>query len=146
MQKPRKTLADYLVVAISPVLIMALVGSLAFFLLQVFYRGAMIRGIRWVMFWFVLAIVLVSRVSIEAGKIHGRVYGAGLALATWIYLTYTHRAAFIGALLLAIVWWCAHRLTVDCTLINDDEDASGEGVLQGLWQQLERSIAPPPQS
>ncbi len=34
-----KTLVDYLVIAISPVLIMTLVGSLVFFLLEVFYRG-----------------------------------------------------------------------------------------------------------
>ena len=34
-----KTLADYLAIAISPVLIMTLVGSLVFFLLEVFYHG-----------------------------------------------------------------------------------------------------------
>ena len=34
-----KTLVDYLVIAISPALIMTLVGSLVFFLLEVFYRG-----------------------------------------------------------------------------------------------------------
>ena len=37
--KPAKTLADYMVIGISPVLIMLLVGSLSFFLIQVFYRG-----------------------------------------------------------------------------------------------------------
>jgi len=36
--KPAKTPADYLVVCISPVLIMLLVGSLSFFLIQVFFR------------------------------------------------------------------------------------------------------------
>lgn len=143
MQKPPKTLADYLVVAISPILIMLLVGSLGFFLIQVFYRGETVNGIRWLMFWFDLAIVLVSRVGIEQGKGHARVYGAALAIATWFYLAHTLRTPVLGAMLLAIIWWCAHRLTVDCTLISEDEDASGEGVLQGLWRKVEKSLVPP---
>src|SRR5882672_8006366 len=125
MQKPSKTLADYVVVALSPVLIMLLVGSLAFFLIQVLYRGSMVHGIRWLMFWFVLAIVLVSRIGIEQGKWHARGYGAALAFATWFYLIYTHGTAIgtvvSGTLLLAISWWCAHWLTLDCTLIREDE-------------------------
>ncbi len=35
----KKTLADYVTIAISPVLIMALVGSLVFFLQEAFYQG-----------------------------------------------------------------------------------------------------------
>jgi uncharacterized membrane protein YgcG len=144
MQKPSKTLADYVAVAISPVLIMLLVGSLAFFLIQVFYRGELVSGIRWVMFWFVLAIVLISRVSIEQGKGHARVYGAALAITIWFYLTYTHKAPVVGVFLLAVTWWCAARLTKDCTLIDEDEDASGEGVFQEAWRTLEKSLVPPP--
>src|ERR1051325_1036499 len=125
MQKPSKTLADYIVVAISPLLVMLLVGSLAFFLIQVFFPGPMIHGIRWLMFWFVLAIVLVSRIGIEHGKAHARFYGMALAAATWLYLAYMHGTVVLGAILLAITWWCAHQLTVDCTLISEDEDASG---------------------
>ncbi|MBU6401467.1 MAG: DUF4129 domain-containing protein [Verrucomicrobia bacterium] len=128
--KPRKTLADYLVIGVSPVLIMLLVGSLVFFLIQVFYRGEMVTGIRWVLFWFVLAIVLVSRIGIEQGPGHALVYGAALAVATWLYLVRTHPAYLLGLVLLAVVWWCAHKLTWDCTLIDDEDDASGFGLLQ----------------
>ncbi len=143
MQKPAKTFADYLVVAISPLLIMVLVGSLAFFLAQVFYRDEMVQGVRWVLFWFVLAIVLVSRIGIEQSKGHAAFYGVALALVTWAYLIYSHTTAFVSAVILAITWWCAHRLTVDCTLIDEEEDASGEGVLSGLWQELEKALQLP---
>ena len=55
---PPKTLADYLVIAVSPALIMVMVHSVCFFLVEVFYRGEAAGGVRWVLFWFVLAVVL----------------------------------------------------------------------------------------
>ena len=128
--KPAKTLADYMVIGISPVLIMLLVGSLSFFLIQVFYRGEAVQGVRWVVFWFVMAVVLVSRIGIEEGVGHAAVYGLALAGATWLYLMWIHPAYFLGVILLGTVWWCAHKLTWDCTLIDDDVDASGSGLLQ----------------
>ena len=128
--KPTKTLADYMVIGISPVLIMLLVGSLSFFLIQVFYRGEAVGSVRWVMFWFVMAVVLVSRIGIEQGTAQAAAYGLALAGATWIYLVQIHPAYLVGIILLGTVWWCAHKLTWDCTVIDDDEDASGSGLLQ----------------
>ena len=128
--KPAKTLADYMVIGISPVLIMLLVGSLSFFLIQVFYRGEAVQGVRWVVFWFVMAVVLVSRIGIEQGAGQAAVYGLALAGATWIYLVQIHPAYLVGVILLGTVWWCAHKLTWDCTLIDDDVDVSGSGLLQ----------------
>ncbi|HEV2320390.1 MAG TPA: hypothetical protein VGV18_11610, partial [Verrucomicrobiae bacterium] len=68
--RPATTLAGFLVICVSPILIMLLVGSLSFFLIDVFSRGAIAGSLRWVMFWFVLAIVLVSRIGIEQGTGH----------------------------------------------------------------------------
>jgi len=130
MQKPSKTLADHLVVSISPVLIMLLVGSLCFFLIDVLFRHADTGGVRWVMFWFVMAIVLVARIGIEQTQQHAFGYGAALAGATSIYLVAMYPAFLLGILVLGIVWWCAHKLTWDCTVIEDDDDASGSGLLQ----------------
>jgi hypothetical protein len=130
MSKPQKTVADYMVIALSPVLIMALVGSLCFFLIEVFYRGKMMGGVCWVMFWFIIGIVLVSRIAIEKSTEHAALYGLGLALATWFYLVRTQPAYLVGIVLLAVVWFCAHKLVWDCTLIDDDQDSSGQGLLQ----------------
>jgi hypothetical protein len=143
--KPTKTLADYMVIAISPVLIMLLVGSLSFFLIQVFYRGEAVGSVRWVVFWFVMAVVLVSRIGIEEGAGHAAVYGLVLAAATWLYLMWIHPAYFLGVVLLGTVWWCAHKLTWDCTLIDDDVDASGSGLLQTVREgrEFKPEEAPP---
>src|ERR1700761_2581139 len=111
--KPTKTLADYLVIAVSPVLIMVMVHSLCFFLVDIFYRGEAIGGVRWVLFWFVLAVVLIARIGIEQDAGHALVYGVFLAMVTWIYLATIQPNVIFGAILLAIVWFTAHQLTVN---------------------------------
>ena len=63
----RGTLVDYLVAAIEPALIITMVGSLMFFLLDMWYDGPVIDRLRWILFWFVLGIVLITRVSMQIG-------------------------------------------------------------------------------
>jgi hypothetical protein len=142
-RRPAKTLADYLVIAASPALIMIMVHSVCFFLMEVFYRGAAIGGVRWVLFWFVLAVVLIARIGIEQGDGHAMIYGLALALVTWLYLSTIQPNVLFGALLLAIVWFTAHKLTCNCTLIDDDADASGQGLLQSILR-LPRKLKKPP--
>ena len=78
--RPTKTLADYLVIAVSPALIMVMVHSVCFFLVEVFYRGEAGGGVRWVLFWFVLAVVLIARIGIEQGDGQAMLYGLALAV------------------------------------------------------------------
>ncbi|HEX7653236.1 MAG TPA: hypothetical protein VF607_07000, partial [Verrucomicrobiae bacterium] len=128
-QRPSPTAADYLVITLSPLLIMLMVGSLCYFLISLFFHGETIGGVRWVMFWFVLAIVAVARIGIEQGRSRAAIYGAGLAVATWLYLLTVHPAYLLGMFLLGVVWWAAHKLVWDCTLVDESEDASGSGLL-----------------
>jgi hypothetical protein len=137
LKKPQKTPADFLVIALSPVLIMGLVGSLCFFLIEVFYQGPIGGSARWVMFWFVIAIVLVSRIAIQESPEHAALYGLALAAAVWIYLIRMSTSYLFSMVLLAIVWFCANKLVWDCTLIEDDQDASGQGLLQKSPPQSE---------
>src|SRR5581483_332743 len=39
-------------------------------------------------------------------------------------------APLINLGLVILTWWCAHRLTWDCTHLDDKVGASGEGLLQ----------------
>jgi hypothetical protein len=65
--RPQPTLADYMAIAIGPALIIVLVSSVAFFLLTVFYAGEFAGALFWTMSCFVVAAVLISRVSINEG-------------------------------------------------------------------------------
>ncbi|MFH1264292.1 MAG: hypothetical protein ABIK89_01095, partial [Planctomycetota bacterium] len=136
-----KTLADYVAIAISPVLIMLLVGSLLFFLIEVFYQGNYSGRLHWVLGLFTMAAVLVGRIAIEEGKERAAAFAAPLGIVT--YLALFKFVQFQGGLLgsvswaanlflLGLVWWAAHKLTWDCTLIDETEDASGEGLMQSI--------------
>jgi hypothetical protein len=152
-KKPPQTLADYVTIALSPVLIMALVGSLVFFLLEILYVGQYPDRMKWTLFFFVFGAVLIARISME-NDLSGRAGLYGLALGAAVYLALMSfidfsaggpAAAFgwaINLVLMGIIWWCAHRLTWDCTHIDDMVDASGKGVLDAAGLDKE-SQAPP---
>ena len=133
-RKPGKTFADYVAILIAPALIMAMVGSLVFFLLEAFVGDALDGRIgsrlRWVMFWFVVGSVLVGRIAVQNGSSYAGIYAFGLAAATGMWIVKFFGFAWIPVSLLALIWWATHKLTWDVTLIDDDEDASGEGLLQ----------------
>lgn len=131
---PRKTLADYVAIAFCPLLIMVLVGSMVFFLLEIGYEGRWDKRwedrLRWALFWFVIGSVLISRISIERGPHYAAGFGLALATAMSLFIFRFLGLAVSVFCLLAFIWWCTSKLTWDCTLIEDDEDASGEGLLQ----------------
>ncbi len=138
MSRPQKTLTDYIVIAISPALIMILIGSLIFFLVEAFYQGEYQSRVRWAFGCFVFASVLIGRISIDEGREHATLFAIPLALAMLVVLS--RFVEFRGPLaglslplnigLVAIVLWCADRLTWDCTVIDERKDASGQGLLQ----------------
>jgi hypothetical protein len=150
-ERPSPTLADFVALAISPALIMGLVGSLVFFLLEVFYRGQYEGRLQWILFFFVFGAVLVARVAMT-DIISGRagLYGLVLGFLTWLgmqfFVDYDDSvkpvAWLINAGLIGLVWWCANKLTWDCTQVDEETDMTGEGVLQAAGLEGE-SVKPP---
>ena len=138
MARLQKTLTDYLVLAISPTLIVVLIGSLVFFLLEVLYRGDYHARLQFIFGLFVMATVLIGRISIEEGREYAALFALPLGcvalVAVFQFVNYSGPWASLRAPLniglLALIWWCADRLTWDCTVIDEREDASGEGLLQ----------------
>lgn len=145
-----KTLVDYLVIAISPALIMTLIGSLIWFLLEVFYRGQFSGRLHWILSLFIMGAVLVGRISIEEGRERAALFAGPLAIVTllainrFVELRGVPLAFVINCGLIGLIWWCAHRLTWDCTLIDEGEPDSGEGLLEAVG--LDRPEKPKPES
>jgi hypothetical protein len=157
----KKTLLDYLVIAISPALITLMVGSLVLFLIQVFYQGNFQGRLQYIFALFVMAAVLIARISIESGRERAVIFAIPLGIVTMLAINkfvqfqggmLQSLTFFINLGLIAIVWWSSDKLTWDCTLIDEDQEDSGEGLLEAVGLDrsdkaaLEQEIAPLPES
>lgn len=140
MSRPRPTLSDAVIVAISPALIMALVGSLVFFLAEAFGHSEHPARLNFICFLFVMASVCIGRISIEEGGGRATMFALPLAavtvLAVWQFVAFTGPLAQFGALVgvafVALIMWSSYKLTWDCTVVEDWQQASNEGILQSL--------------
>lgn len=133
------TVADYAVTAVSPALIMLMVGSLVFFLVTVLPTGDYKERLLYTTFFFVFGAVLVARIAIQYDAARASLYGVGLGVVTFLamsaYVDYPAGTTLksVGWLvnlgLMGLIWWSAHKLTWDCTHVDENRDASGRGLL-----------------
>ncbi len=120
---------------------MGLVASLVFFLVNVLYAGEFVDRLRWILFFFVFGAVLIARMTMRDDTSSRSVlYGVPLGVLTWLgmqmFVEYSEDGGIrqlswiLNAGLIGLVWWCAHRLTWDCTNVDEETDMNAEGVLQ----------------
>ncbi|MBA4066279.1 MAG: hypothetical protein C0501_21695 [Isosphaera sp.] len=145
------TATDYVVTALSPVLVMLMVGSLVFFLVEVLYDGKYSGRLLYTLFFFVAGAVLIARVAIDVDPGRASVYGLLLGAATYAaLLTYVEYPGgwlrsfgwLVNLGLLALTWWSAHKLTWDCTHIDERRKGAGRGLLSaaGLSADQESGV------
>jgi len=146
----RPTLADYLAIAVSPVLVMLLVTSLLFFLLEVSYQGRYGERLHFIFAAFVFAAVLTARIAIEQGRERARLFAVPLGLVTYMALRrFVQYEGDLGAyawainlILLGVVWWCVDKLTWDCTHVDESRDTSDAGLLQTAGLEVRTTVGP----
>ena len=152
-----KSFNHILLQVVGPVLIMLMVSSLVFFLIEVIYRGPHTGRLYWVMGLFTFASVLVARISIEEGRERSLLFGLALAIATLItslqliefsFLAFLSPVVLIG--LIVVVMWTSNKLTWDCTVVDSSRDISSSGMLERLkrsWtdavDEVDHSETPP---
>jgi len=143
---------DWLTEVAIPICVFGLLGSLLYYLIEV--RATLagqysVGPLRWVVFWFLLACIGITRIRTKyggaaiAGYYTAMLAGA-IALFVWVY---TGRAgAFYGGAnegghwqallfnwaLVGVVWWAAHAVTREATL-EENVRSQLEG---GLWTLL----------
>ena len=138
MSRLDKALADYLAIAVSPVLIMTLVGSLVYFLLELFYQGQYVERLHFILTLFVIAAVLIGRIAITSSTDRAAMFAVPLAIVTALAIQRFVECAgpnatlywIVNWSLLALTWWSTHKLTWDCTLFDETEDSTGRGLLE----------------
>jgi hypothetical protein len=142
-RRKHQTIADLAAIALCPSLIVLLISSLVYFLTLCVYRGDYSGRIGYIWFMFIMGAVGIARLSIEQSRTYAMGYAAVLGLATFVVLSrfitiqgpLASTAPIFNGMVIALVWFLADRITFDCTLIDDDEDASGRGLLDGLTEE-----------
>ena len=146
MVRKQKTMFDYMVIGISPALVATMVTSLALFVSTVLNPSPFLGRFNFILIMYSMATVSVARISIEEGKERAILFGIPLAVVTMIAMSsmVQYEDAVKGmkliysAVVIAITWWSAHQLTWDCTVIEEHDDSSNQGLLQKIG--LERLI------
>lgn len=137
---------------VAPALIMAVVGSLVFFLIEVLYRGPHAARMCWVMGLFTIAAVLVSRISIEEGRERAQLFGLALGAATFIatvrlveftYVAIPMVGPITTLIMIATVMWCSAKLTWDCTVVDSSRDTTAMGLVERMRTQFSKDPAKP---
>lgn len=129
----QRKMGGWTVELIAPGLIMLMTGSLAFFLVELFYYGATESRVKWVLGLFVFASVLVSRISISDGYEKAILYGTLLGGASLFVLSVlTEVPLILSIFFIGIIWWFNSKLTWDCTVIDHSKDSTDQGLLQRL--------------
>ncbi len=139
-RRPQPTTADYLLAGLSPALIIGMINCLVFFLIIVIYRGDFTVRLMYLLGLYTLGSVMVARIAIEQNRAVAFGYMLGLGAAGLFVIQ--RFVAFEGVLaafsipivlgFLVLIAFLADRITFDCTLIDEQEDSSGEGLLQSL--------------
>jgi len=153
------TLADSLLSIINPFLILVLLWSVVFFLLDVRYVYTEVNdsNLRLVVFFFVLGIVAVNRIFATESVEDGVIYGAGLGMAISLYVvistssygtgsviynlvTGNNMLAFLSNMAVVVfLWWLTNRITYECCI--DENPSAGEiGITTSLSKALGKSM------
>ena len=98
-QRHVESITGVIIAAISPILIMFMVGSLVFFATHCFNDGSYSLRLRIASGLFVMAAVLVSRISIEQGREYASTFAVPLSIVTLLSMF-----KYTDAGLLCIPW------------------------------------------
>ena len=139
---PRKTAADYAAIAVAPVLIFFMISSLANFLMLILYRGGFQQRLSWILLMYTMGAVCVARIAIERDRTYSLGYAGALGLATFIAMLKFLDSAVFSAFILVLIAYLADLIVRDCTLIDDDVDASDQGLIDSGHLFLRKQVLP----
>jgi hypothetical protein len=131
---------DYALAALSPILIIGMIGSLTFFFISLVYQGQYTVRLMYILGLYTLGSVLIARIAIEQSRTHSLGYMIALGAAT-LFVTprfFSVQGSLAAAslpllvLFLAVIAFLADRITFDCTSMNEENASSGIGLLQSL--------------
>ncbi len=161
-----RTITDWLVDSLTPLMIFAMVYAFLFFLLDVRHvylgldatadRTALLhdRVLHWVAMFFVVGIVALNRLITRDGREESILYILGLTGAVALYTFSTtseigsmagnfmnspYLATLFNVFLVAFIWWVVNRLTHECC-VDSNPTAGDVGILTGTAMRLQSAL------
>ncbi len=125
---PAKSAADYAAVAVAPLLIFIMISSLANFLMLILYHGGYPQRVSWTLLMYTLGAVGIARVAIEQSRSYSYGYAGVLGIAAFTVMLGLVNSPIFSLFILVVIAYLADVIVRDCTLIDDDVDASGQGL------------------
>ena len=93
---------------------------------------------------FTMGAVCVARIAIEQSRQYSIGYLAALAMAAFVVMSrFVVGSVVFCAGILALIAYLSDRIVHDCTLIDDTQDASGQGLIDFGSSQLKRQLDAP---
>lgn len=135
-RKRTQTELDLAVPYVNIPLIWLTVGCLAEFLAVITFQGEHQDRVAWTIGFYVLGMIGVTRIEIELGNDDAIKYGFLLGLAGIVALVKFLQGGLISFLVLTLIWWISRKITYDTSVIDEDRENSGAGLLRaaGLEQ------------
>jgi Domain of unknown function (DUF4129) len=106
-----------------------MISSLANFLMLIFYKGGFPQRISWTLLMFTLGAVGIARVAIEKDRTTAFGYAGILGAAAFIAMLRFADSPIFSLCILFVIAYLSDIIVRDCTLIDDDVDASGQGLV-----------------
>jgi hypothetical protein len=159
----RRSGTDLLLDFFTPLMILIMVASVVYFLLDVRYVYTEVHdfNLRIVAFCFILGVVALNRLIARDGKEESIMYFIGLALAIGLYTLATTTAYDVGSVaaqfmarpgvalgfnmtVVIFIWWLVNRLTHECC-VDENRTAGDIGILTGTARRFKESMEHKPQ-
>ena len=161
----RRSPTDWLLEFLTPFMILIMVASVVFFLLDVRFVYTEVHdwNLRMVAFFFILGVVSLNRLIARDGRDESILYFVALAGAITMYTMATTTAYDVGSVggkfmnrpgvalafnlsVVMFIWWLANRLTHECC-VDENYTAGDIGILTGtvrrFKEKAERKTAAP---
>lgn len=153
-----RSATDMLLSFLTPLMILVMVASVIFFLLDVRYVYTEVHDwyLRWFAFWFVFGVVALNRLIARDGKEESVLYIAGMALVVILFTFATTTGFDVGSIsrnfmnqphvaigfnltVVAFIWWLTNRLTHECC-VDENPSAGDIGILTGTARRVRKAI------
>jgi hypothetical protein len=121
--------ADYAAVAVAPLLIFFMISALANFIALMLYDGSYPQRVGWTLSMFTMGSVAIARIAIEQNRNYSLGYAAALGSATFVVMSQFVGSPLFCAFILVVIAYLADVIVRDCTIIDEGQDASGEGLI-----------------